>query len=123
MKLSVAILICLFNFCASVTAQDLSAPPLQIAGAMVSTQANAKQIAFEAYAKQMHAEVLFNEGIQTIAIVTLGYVVRDFATKGERIWEARVMTIDGSLRAIIWVNPNSARVHFVCGPWEEKAEK
>ncbi len=93
-------------------------PSLQIEGVKVSTQADAERIAFEAYAKKMHAEILPNEGVQDIAIVTLGYDVRDFAKKGERIWEARVMTDEGRLRAIIWVNPRSEKVHFVCGPWE-----
>jgi hypothetical protein len=103
--------------------KDLAAPPLRIEGAKVSAQADAKRIAFEAYAKKMRAEILANESVQDIAIVTLGYDVRDFAAKGERIWETRVLTIEGRLRAIIWVNPRSESVHFVCGPWEEKTSE
>ena len=104
----------------SVMGKDLAAPPLRIEGTKVEAQVDAKRIAFEAYAKKMHADILANESVQDIAIVTLGYNVRDFAAKGERIWEARVLTIEGKLRAIIWVNPRSESVHFVCGPWEEK---
>lgn len=121
MKLTTVILICFFGFATMSAGQDLSAPPLQIDGAKVATQASAKQVAFDAYAKKMHANVLANEGVRTIVIVTLGYDVRDFAAKGERVWETRVMTIDGSLRAIIWINPSSGKIHFVCGPWEERA--
>jgi hypothetical protein len=118
MKLTTVVLICLFWVTISATGQLLSDPPLHIDGVKVSTQANAKQIAFEAYAKKMRANVLANEGIKAITIITLGYDAWDFATKDERIWEARVMTIDGKLRAIIWVNPNSGKVRFVCGPWD-----
>ncbi|MGI6494608.1 MAG: hypothetical protein ACOX5G_00680 [Kiritimatiellia bacterium] len=100
-----------------------AAKPLQIEGTKVSAQADAKRIAFEAYAKKMRAEVLANEGVQDISVVTLGYDVPGFATEGERIWEARVLTIEGKLRAIIWVNPRSEDVHFVCGSWEEKTSE
>lgn len=120
MKASTVIMVCLLTLGVDAMGRDLSAPPLQIEGAKVSLQADAKRIAFEAYAKKMRAEILANESVQDIAIVTLGYDVRDFAAKGERIWEARVLTIEGRLRAIIWVNPRSEGVHFVCGPWEEK---
>ena len=120
MRTIAALMTCLFVMGVNTLGRDLSAMPLQIEGAKVSAQADAKYIAFEAYAKKMHAEILSNESVQDIAIVKLGYDIPEFAAKGERIWEARVLTIEGELRAIIWVNSRSGEVHFVCGLWEEK---
>ena len=122
MRSFVAIMTCLFVMGVNTMGRDLAAKPLQIEGAKVSAQADAKRIAFEAYVKKMRAEILANEGVQDMAVVTLGYDVPGFAPKGERIWEVRVLTIEGGLRAILWVNPRSEDVHFVCGPWKTKAE-
>ncbi|MDX9862370.1 MAG: hypothetical protein RBS99_15785 [Rhodospirillales bacterium] len=122
MRSFVAIMTCLLVMGGNTIGRDLAAKPLQIEGAKVSAQADAKRIAFEAYAKKMRAEILANESVQDMAVVTLGYDVPGFASKGERIWEARVLTIEGGLRAILWVNPRSEDVHYVCGPWEAKIE-
>ena len=102
--------------------KDLASPPLQIEGTKLPTQSDAKRVAFEAYVKKMNLEILAEEGVREreIAIVTLGYDVRDFAAKGERIWEVRVLTIEGRLRSIVWINPNTEKVYFICGPWDEK---
>ena len=123
MRIYAAMMTCLLAMGVNAMGRDLAAKPLQIEGTKVSAQADAKRIAFEAYAKKMRAEVLANEGVQDISVVTLGYDAPGFATEGERIWEARVLTIEGKLRAIIWVNPRSEDVHFVCGSWEKKASE
>lgn len=61
----------------------------------------------------MHGEILATEAVHDIAIIVLGYDVPDFAPAGARIWELRVKTIEGGLRAVIWVNPQSEQVRFV----------
>jgi len=102
--------------------RDLAAPPLQIEGTKVSEQNEAKHIAFEGYVKKMRTQILSTESVQDISVITLGYDIPLFASKGDRLWEARVMTIEQELRAIIWVNPKTKAVHFVCVPYftEEK---
>lgn len=124
MRTFVAIMTCLLVMGVNTMGRDLAAKPLQIEGTKVSAQADAKRVAFAAYLKKMKIEILAEEGVREreITVVTLGYDVPGFASKGERIWEARVLTIEGGLRAILWVNPRSEDVHFVCGPWEVKKE-
>ncbi len=119
------IMCCLIGMASSVLSRDLAAPPLRIEGTEVSEQNAAKHIAFDGYVKKMRAQVLSTESVQNISIITLGYDVPKFASKGDRLWETRVMTIEKELRAIIWVNPKTKAVHFVCGPWEaeEKLEE
>lgn len=120
MRIIIVLIICLITSGGIAKERNLATPPLEIQGARVSLQSDAERIAFVAYVNKMKAKVLATEGVQNMDIVTLGYDVHDFAIKGERIWEARIMTIDGLLRAIIWINPRSEALHFVCGPWEEK---
>jgi len=119
------IMCCLIGMASSALSRDLAAPPLRIEGTEVSEQNAAKHIAFDGYVKKMRAQVLSTESVQNISVITLGYDVPKFASKGDRLWEARVMTIEQELRAIIWVNPKTKAVHFVCGPWgaEEKQEE
>jgi hypothetical protein len=102
--------------------RDLAAPPLRIEETKVSEQNAAKHIAFEGYVKKMRTQILSTESVQNISVITLGYDIPMFASRGDRIWEARVMTIEQELRAIIWINPKTKAVHFVCGPYfaEEK---
>ena len=119
------ILCCLIGMTSRALCRDLTAPPLRMIGAEVSEQNAAKHIAFDGYVKKMRAQVLSTESVRDISVITLGYDVPMFASKGDRIWEARVMTIEQELRAIIWVNPKTKAVHFVCGSWgaEEKQGK
>ncbi len=116
------LIICLLAMAINTMSGDIATEPFCMEGTKVRTQSDAKRVAFAAYVEKMQLEILAEEGVREreITIVTLGYDVRDFAAKGERIWEARVLTIEGRLRAIIWVNPRSENVHLVCGPWEEK---
>ena len=120
----IVIMCCLVGMASSALCRDLAVPPLQIVGAEVSEQNDAKHIAFDGYVKKMRAQVLATESVQNISVITLGYDVPRFASKGDRIWEARIMTIEQELRAIIWVNPKTKAVHFVCGSWgvEEKQD-
>lgn len=119
----IIILTCLVGLGLVAGARDLTAPPLKIDGAKVSTQAEAKRLAFDGYVKKMQASVLATESVRDIAIIKLGYDVTDFAAKGEKLWEARVKTLEDELRAIIWINPNTEKVHFVVGPWGSEERK
>jgi hypothetical protein len=56
------------------------------------------------------------------SVVTLGYSVNGIGKRGDKIWEARVLTKAGELRSIMWVNPHTEKVRFLCGPWEEEKE-
>ena len=47
----------------------------------------------------------------------LGIDVPKFASKGDRIWEVRYILMNGELRVIAWINPKTADVYFVIGPW------
>lgn len=116
------IMCCLIGMASSTLCRDLATPPLRIEGTKVSEQNAAKHIAFEGYVKKMRTQILSTESVQNISVITLGYDIPMFASRGDRIWEARVMTIEQELRAIIWVNPKTKAIHFVCVPYftEEK---
>ncbi len=124
MKICIAIMTCLLAMGINAMSRDIDAMSPQIEGTKLPTQSDAKRVAFAAYMKRMQLEILAEEGVREreISVVTLGYDVPGFAAKGERIWEARVLTIEGGLRAILWVNPRSEDVHFVCGPWKTKTK-
>ncbi len=102
-------------------ARDLSAPMITICGAKVETESAAKRLAFDNYIRKMKGNISATESVRDVTIIVLGYDVGGFAKKGEKIWEARV-TDNQALRAILWVNPRSENVHFVCGPWEAKTK-
>jgi hypothetical protein len=99
-------------------ARDLSLPPLEIKGAKVSTEAMALQIAFGEYVQKMRLRVLAQEGVQDVSVVSLGLDIRDFGKTGDKVWETRIGTFDGKLRAILWVHSQSEKTLFVIGPWE-----
>lgn len=103
----------------TVAGRDDSAA-LQIDNARIAHEADAKRIAFDAYVKKMHGEIMATEAAHDIAAIVLGYDVPDFARAGARIWEIRVKTIEGGLRAVIWVNPKSQQLRFVCGAWDSR---
>lgn len=116
------IIICLVGLCVLTMASDLTTLPLRIEGTKVPSEAEAKRLARNSYVEKMGTRLMAEEGVQSLTIITLGYNVPGFANKGERIWEARVMAFfDRELRAIIWVNPRTEKVFFVCGPWETKS--
>ena len=100
--------------------EQLTLSPLSIEGTNTSSEAEAKQIARDNYADKMGISLMAEEGVRRISIITLGYDVPDFAKRGEVIWEARVMAFfDRELRAILWINPKTEKVHYLCGPWDE----
>ena len=109
-----------FLFVSLVMARDLTKPLLEISGASVSTEAQARTIASKAYISKMNLGILSTEAVSEIEIIELGYTIKGFAEAGESLWEAKVKTIDGAYRAIIWVNPNNEKVYFVNGPWVAK---
>lgn len=98
---------------------NLISSPLSIKGTEISSEAEARQFARDSYTRKMGTRLMAEEGIRQIDVITLGYDVPNFADRGEKIWEARVMAFfDRELRAILWINPRTEKVHFVCGPWD-----
>jgi len=73
--------------------------------------------------RDMESGVLATEGVRSVSIIKLGYNIPDFAKKGEKLWEVRILLDGEELRSIIWINPTTAKVRFVSGPWEEEADK
>ena len=118
----VAVMLCVAAM-ATLGAESVPSEPPRIEGTKVATEAQAKDLAFESYLKKMNSKVLATELVHGIQVITLGYDAPDFAGKGERLWEAHVMTLNQELRAIIWVNPRTEAVRFLCGPWESKVDK
>jgi len=103
---------------------DLATSPLRFEGTKIPSGAEAKRLARDSYVNKMVTRLTAEEGVHYMTVITLGYDVPDFAKRGEKIWEARVMAFFGSeLRSIIWINPRTEKAHFVCGPWEEKPVK
>lgn len=104
----------------SVMGINIDQSTMIIEGAKISQAAEAKQIARNMYSRKMGLKLMAEEGVQNISIITLGYNVPGFAQRGELIWEARVMAFfDRELRAILWINPKTEKVHYLCGPWDE----
>ena len=90
----------------------------KIENAKVCSQDDAKRIASDAYLKKMQLNVSATESVQDISIIKLGYNVKDFVSKGQKLWEVRIKTIEDELISIIWINPYTEKVRFVSGPWE-----
>jgi hypothetical protein len=104
-------------------AGDLTPTTLEIEGTKISTEAEAKRFASDNYIKKMQLNVLATESIREISIIKLGFDIKNFANKGEKLWEARVKTIEGELRAIIWINPKTEKAQFVIGPWQMSTDE
>lgn len=84
---------------------------LKIEGARVSTEAQAKKIATEAYFKKTRGL----RGVQSAKVVsihTLDVQIKGFARKGDRVWEVRIYG-PRDLRAVIWVHSGSAKTYFL----------
>lgn len=93
--------------------------PLIINDVNISTEAEARQIARDSYTEKMGTQLMAEEGVRQIDVITIGYDVPKFAERGEVIWEVRIMAFfDRELRAILWINPRTEKVHYVCGPWD-----
>ena len=91
--------------------------------AKVESGIAARVLADKQYVLKMESHVLANEGIHSVSIVKLGYNIPEFANKGERIWEVRVLAYQDEMRSIIWINPTTAKVRFLTGPWEGQVGK
>ena len=116
----ITLLMCLVCLSMVAIARDLTGPSLEIKGTKIGSKTEAKRVASDSYFRKMQLNVSAMEGVQDISIIKLGFDITDFATKGEKLWEARVMTLEGKLRAIIWINPKTEKIHFVIGPWKTK---
>ena len=103
--------------CTLSMARDLSIPEANISGAKVETEMSAKRLAFDNYIQRMDGNISATETVRDISIQILGYTMDGFADRGTKLWEARVTDKD-ELRAIIWINPNTEQIYFVCGPWD-----
>lgn len=87
------------------------AAPLKIEGARVSSEAQAKKIATEAYFKKTRGL----RGVQSAKVVsihTLDVEIKGFARKGDRVWEVRIYG-PRDLSAVIWVHSASAKTYFL----------
>lgn len=112
-------MVCVAVFHGAVFAGELgwTAPPIEIPGAAVASEADARRAALAAYVKKTDFAVSATEGTGQAGIVRLGFEIRGFAEKGEPIWQVPIRAIGMELRAIIWINPRTAKVLFVVGPW------
>lgn len=94
---------------------------LEIIGATVSQASDALNIANKAYFIKAGG-IMANEGAGSPSIITMGYDVPRFVSAGEQLWEVRISVLTPNntlaLRAILWINPRTEKVHFVCGPWD-----
>lgn len=84
---------------------------LRIKGAKVSTEDQAKKIAVEAYFKKMGGL----RALQTAKVVSIHRLdvnIKEFAKKGDRVWEVRIYGVR-DLSAVIWVHSQSANTYFL----------
>ena len=100
--------------------RDLNAAPPEIPGAKIATEADARRIALDAYARKANrANVLSaTDIVRKIDVIVFGFDLPGFAKQGDKVWEVRFTGLEKELRAILWVHANSGDLHFLCGPWQ-----
>lgn len=118
MKKLIVLLICTFYLSTFAIARDLTVPGLEIKGATVSSEDEAKQIAKGAYTKKMSFNIPADIVFRDVSIITLRFNITNFVNKGEKLWQVNVKTLNNDLEGIIWINPNTEQVYFVFGPWK-----
>lgn len=106
-------MVCLASF--SCLARDLSRPPLQIEGTKIANSLQARKIAMKAYMAKMDYKLSATAGVRDIDIIKLGYDVKDFGKKGDRIWEARITDLE-ELQATLWIHPVTEKIYFIHAP-------
>lgn len=92
--------------------------PTVLQGAVVATEARAREIAWHNYALSMRGEpgAPTTDRVQSVTCYTLGGGVEDYAQKGEKVWEVRITDASADLRAIIWVHSATREVKFLISP-------
>lgn len=98
-------------------------PIWDIIGAKVSTYEQAEQLTTDHYKQKMNLTAMDKELVINPQKITLLYDVPGFAKNGETIWEAKVITNERSLRALIWINPRTGQVRCLTGPWETPPDR
>jgi hypothetical protein len=116
----VIVMACLIS---AVMADDSPVKTLEIKGAKIASEQEAKKVALHNYVKKMQLNILAEEGVDDISIIKLGFDVKGFASKGDKIWEVHVATDGDELRAIIWVNSKTGDAYLVVGPWIAKEKE
>lgn len=96
---------------------SLSAYELKATNITSLTELMVKRIVVNEYMIKMKLKVLATEGVREIRPIKIGYDIPGFAKKGDKIWEARIETLEGDFRAIIWINLPNSKPYFVVGPW------
>ena len=93
--------------------------PEEVPGSRVPTWMHAGGVAMHAYEnKTGGADALesFNANL-----FYLDFDMDGFAKSGDLIWEVKIDILKPephrALRAIAWVHPDTAQVHFLCAPW------
>lgn len=83
----------------------------------------AEHLAIQAYLAKMGG-IRAREGFHCSGVLLLGFPVEGFAQEGDEVWEVRMSGMNGNrpentLRAILWVHPDTGKVYYVCGPWRQ----
>lgn len=97
---------------------NLSEQSLELKGAKVTTEAQAKELVFKQYISQMLKSrgVSATESPQLASIETLGFDMPGYAKKGDIIWEVRVIDLVSGLNAIAWVHSETQAIKFLLLP-------
>lgn len=106
--------------------RDFQAPPLVLKGAKVSTEAQAKSLAWNQYFSLMlkrHRGVSATESARVVGIETIGFDMPGYAKKGDAVWEVRIIDFVSGLNAIIWVHSESQAVKFLLLPVPATSDK
>lgn len=101
--------------------RDLTAPPLKIDGAKISTALQAKKLASKSYADKVLKEIGISamESTQVVGIIRLGFDMKGFGVRGQKVWDVRIIELtDQAVRGIIWINAKTGAVRFIAGAWE-----
>lgn len=119
MRLTTAFLIVLM-MTYGLTDSGEPAMPLEITGAKIASEEQARHFAFKHYVERMKVNILAEESVRTVAIIKVGYDISGFAKKGDLIWDTRVLALENELRGIIWVHPGTEKVLFITGAWDQR---
>ena len=94
---------------------NLNLPPLEIKGAKVSTESQARTLARDAYFKRTFRDygISTTEDIADVSIIKIGFNIPCFANKGYTLWEARAIDLAQWLFAILWINSQTGQIKFI----------
>lgn len=106
------------NYSSASHLRNFQEQPLELKGAKVATEAQAKELVWKQYVTLMSKRrgISGTEGPRVIGIETVGFDMPGYAKKGDAVWEVRMIDFVSGLNAIALVHSESQAVKFLLLP-------